>query len=252
MPRLRLQQKAAGSAEANTYGLPRGERLRRECVAVFHEQRTAVNRYLRTGRKADGPPLPFHWPDWNDFQLGALAISQRMTPILRVTWDAAASKFAPRVGLDPNEWTVVNPHTERMIREAALDFSASMNQTTSLQLDDALDQTRQELHEGIVEPGESVEKLTKRVNRIFDGAEKWRARRIAQTETSRAVHAAQEQAAIASGVVTGWTILLSSDACPLCATIARRAPAVRLGTPFAIVGDNPAYRELRFPPLHPH
>jgi hypothetical protein len=221
-------------------------------VDVFRQQRAAVLRYLRTGRKDFGDMLPDRWPDWNDFELGALKISERMTPLLRLTWDAAGSKFAPKVGLDPNAWKIVNPHTERMIEQAALDFCQSTNNTTSLELTEALEKTKAELKAGIVDKGESVEKLTKRVQKVFDGAEKWRARRIAQTETSRAVHAAQEQAAIASGVVTGWTWLLSSDACPICNTIARRCPAVRLGHAFAVIGDSPAYSQIRFPPAHPH
>lgn len=40
--------------------------------------------------------------------------------------------------------------------------------------------------------------------------------------------------------------------CSLCETIARRAPAVRLGQPFAVIGTNPTYSEIRFPPAHPH
>ncbi len=241
-------------AEANTYGLPRGDRLRTAVRAVFRQQRLAVLRYLRTGRKKDfgDVDLPYGWPDWNDFQLGALKISERMTPLLRLTWDAAANAFAPRVGLDPHTFSVVNPHTERMIQTAALEFCQSTNQTTSLQLDEALEKTREELHAGVVDKGESVEKLTRRINSVFDSAEKWRARRIAQTETSRAVHAAQEQAAIQSGVVTGWTWLLSADACPLCNTIARRAPAVRLGHAFAVIGSSAAYSQVRHPPAHPY
>ena len=53
-----------------------------------------------------------------NFELGALAVSERMTPILTATWDDAANKFAPKVGLDPNEWTVINPNTEKMIEQS--------------------------------------------------------------------------------------------------------------------------------------
>ncbi len=247
----RLRRKATQPREPNRFGLPRGDTLRREVRAVFARQRAAVLRFLKTGRKdlTDGE-LPVGWPNWHDFGLGAIDLRWRMTPLLTLTWEAAAAKFAPRVGLDPNA-EVVNPHTARMIDEAALAFCDSMNSTTSLSLDEALAKTREELKAGVVDKGESLEKLTKRIQTIFDGAEKYRARRIAQTETSRAVHAAQEQAAIASGVVTGWTWLLSSDACPLCNTIARRAPAVRLGHPFAVIGDNPHYSTIKHPPLHP-
>ncbi len=220
-------------ALSNPYHLPRGERLRREVRDVFREQRRAILRFLATGRKDQQlGPAPYHWPDWHDFGLGALDISQRMTPLLTLTWESAAAKFAPRVGLDPDSWSVVNPHTERMINDAALAFCDSTNETTSLQLEDALLFTRSTLIEGVVEEGETLPQLTRRVNAIFDQAETWRARRIAQTETSRAVHAAQEQAAIASGVVTGWQWLASADACPYCIRIIRSAPAVRIGHAF--------------------
>lgn len=220
---------------------------------MFREQRARVLGFLRTGRKDQAPPgLPFGWPDWHDFGLGSLEIAERMAPLLSLTWDAAGSAFTSRIGLDPDQWSVTDPHTARMVDEAALAFSDSMNRTTSLSLDRALARTREELHEGVVKEGESVEVLTKRVGAIFDGAEKWRARRIAQTETSRAVHAAQERSAERSGVVAGWEWLLSGDACPTCVAIAARARYVRLGHAFAVIGDDPHYSRIPYPPAHPH
>jgi hypothetical protein len=204
------------------------------------------------GLKDQNPPVPLAWPDWDDFGLGALKMSERMTPILTLTWEAAADAFASRVGLDPNTWSVVNPNTERMIEEAALAFCQSTNDTTSQQLDQALSDLSDQLNRGIVQHGEALDRFTKRVGAIFDGAETWRARRIAFTETSRAVHAAQEQSAIASGVVTGWKWLLSAPMpARLCVAIAARCPAVRLGQPFAVIGDDPHYSQIRFTPIHP-
>ena len=237
---------------SNPFRLPRGEPLRRALAGVFEQQRKAILTYLTTGRKDEAGNLPFHWPDCHDFGLGALDLSRRFTPLLQLTWEAAAARFAPRVGLDPNSWTVVNPHTERMIDEAALAFSDSMNATTGQALDRALARTREELTEGIVARGEALPALTKRLNAIFDGAARYRARAIAWTETSRAVHAAQEAAAVASGVVAGWRWLLSPDACPICVAIAARAPAVRLGHAFAVIGDNPHYSLVKHPPAHVH
>lgn len=269
----------------NPFKLPRGERLRLELVRVFAEQRRAMIRHLDAGEKdgTDGilpggrlgrgflrrpgldglfdrvarkdnppPPPPAGWPDFDDLHLGALAMSERFAPLLVLTWEAAAQRFAPRVGLDPDAWSVVNPHTEAMIEHAALAFAQSTNDTTSRQLDQALGDLRRELTTGIVELGEALSTLTDRVNAIFDQASRSRARRIAWTETSRAVHSAQEQAAIHSGVVTGWKWLLSSDSCPLCTAIAARTPAVKLGQPFAIIGSDPNYSTVKFPPAHPH
>ena len=237
---------------SNPFKLPRGEKIRRELVAVFRRQRKAVLRYLNTGKKDDyGVSLPAFWPSWHDFGFGAIDEARRFTPMLQACWKQGGEDLFARVGLDPDEWSVTNPHTEEKIAKAALDFCAATNQTTSLQLDEALKKTRDELIEGIVKRGESLAALTKRVNAVFDQAEKYRARRIAATEASRAVHAAGEAAAYESGVVTGWEWLASDDCCPLCRTVARRCPRVKLGQPFAIVGDHPSYSQVRFPPLHP-
>ena len=177
-----------------------------------------------------------------------MAISERFTPLLAAIWESAADKFAFKVGLDPNKWSVINPHTEAMIQSAALDFCQSTNDSTSLKLNEALQKTKDELAEGTIQQGENLEQITGRINQVFDKLDRKGARRIAQTEASRAVHAAQEQAAIASKVVTGWHWLASSDACPICLAIAARCPDVKLGQPFAVIGNNPTYKTIKFPP----
>lgn len=253
--KVKARAKPTIRAEANTYKLPRGEPIRRALRAIFQVQRTQVLDWLAGGHvhayahKADEGDLPDGWPE---FRLGNLAVSERMTPLVETLWDDAGRKLMGRVGLDPDRWEVTNPHTQGMIRQTALAFSASTNRTTRLALDQALERTREALTAGLVTRGESVAKLTKRVNEVFDSAEKWRARRIAQTEASRAVHAAQEEAARQSGIVAGFEWLLSSDACPLCHAVARLARRVRLGQAFAVIGDHPDYSQVRFPPLHPH
>jgi hypothetical protein len=204
--------------------------------------------------KDDGDPsalLGDAFPDFPDLRLGNLAMSERMTPLLEVYWEDGGRNLRSRLDLDPDGWDVKNPHVRGQIETAAFDFCEATNATTSLQLDEAISRLRQELIAGVVTRGESVAKLTKRVNAIFDGAETHRARRIAQTEASRAVHAGQEAAARESGIVAGWEWLLSSDACPLCKRIAASAGKVRLGQPFAVLGDHPTYSQIRMPPGHP-
>jgi hypothetical protein len=198
------------------------------------------------------PGLPGAWPDWDDFQLGSLAMSQRMTPYIRAIWDQQGKKFTSKIGLDPDEWSVTNPHTQAAIDKATLAFCKATQDTTDLQLDEALERTRSALTAGLVEHGESLLELTKRVKEIFTGAETWRARRIAGTESSRATHQAQIMAATDSQVVTGFEWLLSDDSCAYCQTVARRAGRVKLGQAFAVVGDNPNYARIESPPLHPN
>lgn len=243
----------AEKAEANTYGLPRGEPIRRALVRHFRAQRKwALSQIASwTSQKDLQDDIPAAFPPFPQ-TLGALELADQMTPLVSVYWDQSGQQLNSRLGIDPDAWRVTNPHTESMIRRASFDFSASTNATTAQSLDKALDKLREELIAGVVKSGESVEALTDRVNSIFTKAEEWRARRIAQTEASRAVHAAQDEAGRQSGVVAGWEWLLSGDACPMCQTVARRARSVRLGQPFAEIGDNPTYRHVRHPPLHPH
>ena len=169
---------------------------------------------LEVKREAD--PLPDHLPDWNDFQLGNLPMSERMTPKLEAIWDEQGRKFSSKIGLDPDSWEVSNPKTQEAIDKASLEFCTETNKTTTLDLAEALAKTREALSEGLIERGVSVIDLTKRIQKIFTGAETWRARRIAASEASRATHAAQEMQGAESGVVTGWEPLISEDACPLC------------------------------------
>ena len=238
---------------ANTYGLPTGRALRRALKDWFRQQRRAVVSYLKTGRierKDEGGGDVTSIPGWDDFFLGDLPMSERMAPLISAIWQEQGEEFLVRLGLDPNAWDVTNPYLGEAIDQAALDFCAATNATTSKQLSDAIAATREAIQEGLIEQGESLDWLTKRINEIFDQAENWRARRIAASEASRAAHSAQEKAAYASEVVTGWRWLASDDACPLCLTIARRCEFVPLGQPFAKIGDHPTYSIVRFPPAH--
>lgn len=230
----------------NTYKLPTGEPIRLALKTAFKAQRKQILASL-SGKKAE-PELPDAMPP---FRLGDLAMSERMALLIEAYWDQSGTQLLSNVDVDPDAWDVRNPEVEAAIEKASLDFSASTNQTTSLALDKALSETRKALIAGVYTKGESLVELTKRVNAIFDQAETWRARRIAASEASRAVHAGQESAAIKSGVVLGWEWLLSEDACPLCQTVGRRAKFVRIGQPFAVVGDHPTYANVKHPPLHP-
>jgi hypothetical protein len=190
-------------------------------------------------------------PEWDAFELGTLPMSERMAPLIAAIWQAAGEEFLVRLGLDPDVWDVTSPGLAEAIRQAAFAFCAATNATTSNNLADALNELRAALDEGVVERGESLDWITRRVKEIFDQAETWRARRIAASEASRAVHKAQYEAGRDSDVVTGWRWLASSDACALCLTIARRCPVVRMGQPFAVIGDHPDYSRIEFPPAHP-
>lgn len=109
-----------------------------------------------------------------------------------------------------------------------------------------------ELATGLVDSGEAIPELTRRIQSVFERMTDEKAEQIAASETSRAVHSAQEIAAQESGVVAGFELLLSSDACPLCRRIATEAKRVRMGQAFAVIGTNPVYATVKHPPLHPN
>jgi len=248
--------------EANNHGLPTGEAIRRELVRATRVQERAVLHWIRTGET--GPTKGAHalstkawydrlrWPGWHAFGLGALPMAERITPMIAMVWQAAGKAFAPRVGLDSDAWSVVDPSTRKAIQQSVLAFCADTLATTEMQVEEAVRAVKAELTAGIVDRGESIDRLTKRVQGVFRDAESWRARRIAQTEAARAVHAAREMTAAKSGVVAGWRWVLSADACPMCKTVARRTPVVKFGQPFAVVSKDPNYGAVKFPPLHPH
>lgn len=228
----------------NTYGNPTGRPLATRLREWLDRQRREVLGTVATL----GTEIPATFPPLSNYDD---PMASSMTPVLGAYWEESGRATRGRLGLDPGEWTVTNPHTRQKIREQALDFCRSTNQTTSKALNLALARLRDELIAGVVEHGESLDQLTDRVNGVFDRAERWRARRIAATEASRAVHAAQEQSAVESGVVAGFEWLLSGDACPLCRQVATEARMVPIGRAFAHVGDDPAYSRIAHPPLHP-
>ena len=228
----------------NTYGLPAGTEIKGELLKWFRAQLQAMLGTTPT----IGAPLPTHFPPLADYDD---PMASAMTPILSMYWDAGGKQVLERIGLDPGAWQVVDPHTQAKIQAAALAFCQSTNATTSKQLNVALAELKQELTEGIVQQGDTLKQLRKRVQKVFDHAEKWRAEKIAASEASRAMHSAELESAKESGVVAGFEWLASSDACPLCQKVATEASHVRLGQAFAQVGHNPHYSTVRHPPLHP-
>lgn len=233
---------------ADTYGLGSGDPIRKELARWFRAQEAFVlERIGEPVRTIPGEP-PSHLPGMGGF---TDPMSRSMTPIISAIWESSGRRFYESIHLDPDQWTVTNPHTQDQIDRATFQFCQETNATTSRQLEQALDDLRKEMAVGIVEQGEGVGELTKRVKSIFDAAETWRARRIAITENSRARHSAEDTAARESGVVDGWQWLVSEGACPLCHYIASEVRQVRLGQNFAVIGSG-VYSQIRTPPAHPH
>lgn len=243
---LDLTSRSINTVEANTYGLPEGGPIAKELRRWFKRQRRAVLEALQ------GSFLPVHFPllgrrEWVD------PMSAAMVPLLAPYWNKSYQESKGRLsrGRALAE-SVVNPHLRQQIERQSFNFCKSTNESTSRKLEDALDALKHELIQGLVEKGEAIPQLARRVKDIFGGLTESQATTIAATEASRAIHAAQEQAALESGVVAGKEWLISADACELCQMVATEVKQVRLGQAFAVVGDHPEYSTVMHPPLHPN
>lgn len=230
--------------EDNTYGLPEGAPLRKKLRAFFREQLKKTVGFV----SSLGVDLPARFPplaDYND------PMASAMTPILGVYWDKAGKALNGRLGLDPDNWRVTDPNVHKAIARQSFTFCAATNATTHLKLEHALAELRRQFHEGLVDRGDTIPQLTRRVKEVFLNAATDRAELIARTEASRAVHTASEMSAIASGVVSAKRLLLSAFSCPLCVRVAAEAKSVALGGSFGTVGHHAEYSDIIMPPIHP-
>ena len=98
--------------EDNTYGLPEGRPIRRAFKRFAKRQlRQTLSRLPEIGA-----PLPTSFPpltDWTQPMAGA------MTPLIGMYWDEAGQTTRARLGLDPDEWEVHDPHLHDVIRQQA-------------------------------------------------------------------------------------------------------------------------------------
>ncbi|MBU6429991.1 MAG: phage head morphogenesis protein, partial [Cyanobacteria bacterium REEB65] len=231
--------------EENTYSLPDGDDIADELKAQF----AAIAKDVLGTLPGIGEPLPTSIANLGHYAEG---MSEAMTPLISAYWDESGKQTMARLGLDAAEnWKVTNPHLKSEIRKQALSFCQSTLATTSKSIHDALGKLRDELTTGLVDEGESIRQLRKRVEGVFEGMDRWKARQIAATEASRAVHAAQLTAGQESGVVAGLELLVSANSCPLCKKIATEVKQVPLGQPFATIGHSEHYASIKHPPIHP-
>lgn len=174
-------------------------------------------------------------------------------PFIELSYDKSGRKFLGRIGATEAEklWSVKLPQVKQSVDKLTLKFCKETNATTEMELKTALEMLRQELADGILGPENTLAELTRRVQGVFTRASEYRAQRIAETESSRAVHRAEIIAAKESGMIAGFKWLLSDDACELCHQLAADNPdGIGLDGLFAS-GDG-EYDNIDCPPAHPH
>ncbi len=150
----------------------------------------------------------------------------------------AGKREATKYDLDIN-WDVFNPNVDKWLKKYVPKYSGEIEGTS-------YDELKAKLLEGW-EAGESIPDLTKRVNEIFDGWEKWRAERLARTESIRGSNQGALETYKASGVVDRvmWLATPTEKTCQECIDLDGKV--VNLDDDFfdADYGDGNA------PPRHP-
>lgn len=151
---------------------------------------------------------------------------------------------------DASDWLVRNPHILEAAHSATLDLCKETIATFQRDALATLDGMRADLAASI-ESGETGGELTNRIAQWVDENARWRARRIAITESARAYNLGQMAAVESLDFIAGFKLLLSADACPMCHMINRLCPIIRKGGSFGKNGKNETYRDLKMPPFHP-
>lgn len=214
--------------------------------------------YAEAARKAIDPMDPF---------MAAQNMAAQFIPYLNAYVDQGGREIRAEMGLqDANEWTVNNPFAINQARIATLDlcqetvdnFVDALNreilsvreEERAALADQIRDAIRRDVAESITH-GETSGETVNRVARWLNDESRWRARRIAVTESARAYNAGQMASTAELDFVAGYELVLSSDACPLCHAIKRMCPKIPKGGSFGENGKNPTYKNLRFAPFHP-
>lgn len=150
-----------------------------------------------------------------------------------------------------DDWLVQAPEVIDAARAAALELCDETVQTFTRDLNTTLEGIRGDVSAAI-QSGETAGDTVNRVAKWIDENSRWRARRIAVTESARAYNQGQLAATAGYDFVAGYELLLSSDACPLCHAIHRQCPKIPKDGSFGTNGNHKTYKDLKLPPFHPN
>ena len=187
-----------------------------------------------------------------DFSKFTRAEAARLLPALEMHYEEGAQRVLSRVGATAGEaWSVHAPKVRTALRKHAIRLCADTAATTSLQLNDAIRKIKQDIAAELLNEETSRRALVDVVGKIFQGAERWRASRIAVTEASMALHDGEILAGAESGVVLGYEPLVSADACEICQSFAQAFDYVPMDEALAGIGQYASATGGRnLPPYH--
>lgn len=145
-------------------------------------------------------------------------------------------------------FNVFNREVIEQVWNMTMNFVTSTLATAATHVANVYEEVRGNLADAL-KGGESSKKISERMREIFSNPDK--AFAIGQSESSRAMHAGQNQVAKDAGFKTkSW--MASSDACDFCLKLDALGP-VPIDKPFIVLSKgNPAYRTIMFPPGHVH
>ena len=168
-----------------------------------------------------------------------------LTPLQREYFEKEARRALKEIGLE-NDFDF-NEELETSLKEYDLNLSEDITKTTSDDLANIL--------KGARATGMSITEITERMSDYFDSSEKYRAERIARSETIRTSNNALQEAWIQSGVVEKkeWYTAMDERTCPYCKQMDGKI--IDLKDSFFKKGDTFIdlkldYREIKEPPLH--
>jgi len=158
-----------------------------------------------------------------------------------------AKNWGPWEPISEMAFDVFNPKVLDAIYQAVFAFCDATNQTATDTIAETLSNLGTTLGQAL-QGGETSRQISERVGQLFDDPQ--RAFTIAQTETSRAVHAGQILAAKETGIVAQKEWLASSDACDRCLSL--NGKRVGLDQPYWVDPRGGPYAVVMHPPLHPN
>jgi SPP1 gp7 family putative phage head morphogenesis protein len=150
---------------------------------------------------------------------------------------------------DADKWLVRSPEVVEAARAATLDLCDETIQNFLSATTAEIERVREEIAESLAN-GERPGSLTDRIAQWMEPEARWRARRIATTESARAFNLGQVKSTEELDFVAGYKWVLDGDACPVCHAIQRQCPVIPKGGMFAENGKNPTYKRITMPPAH--
>lgn len=226
--------------------MPDGEPLYR----VARDYLKAAGRQYLRQYAADIFPLVKEF-DPLDPLSASLGMAEGMLPTINSYIDLGGRVAIAELDLQAaDDWLVRAPEVIDAARSATLDLCQETIDTFNRDLGRTLDGIRNDIANSI-QSGETAGDTVNRVSKWLNDNARWRARRIAVTESARAFNTGQIASTENYDFVAGYKLVLSADACPLCHAIERQCPMIRKGGSFGENGKNETYKDLKAPPFHP-